>query len=157
MLLGLKKEIIIWRLLSCRCFYYSQDIYQFTSIITLPLNRFLKYLNEKPDVYFSTPSQVIEFVKNPKTGMPFDKCRKTTRESCRSRLCPVKKESTGEDRWMTVCGQCPEVYPWLGNPSGKAQKKTTRRIKSITTTTTPINISQVGSKTRFLHPKFIRN
>lgn len=88
---------------------------------------------EKPDVYFSTPSQVIEFVKNPRTGKPFDSCRNTTKESCKPKVCPVKKESTGEDRWMTVCGQCPEVYPWIGNPAGKAQQKTTRGSRKTTT------------------------
>lgn len=54
----------------------------------------------------------------------------------------MKKESTGEDRWMTVCGQCPEVYPWIGNPAGKAQKKTTRRILSTTRMTTTPSFEQ---------------
>lgn len=48
----------------------------------------------------------------------FDTCQKLPTPSCIPRLCTVRKESVNEERWMTVCGPCPAVYPWLGNPLG---------------------------------------
>lgn len=48
----------------------------------------------------------------------FDSCQKLPTASCVPRLCTVRKESVNEERWMTVCGPCPAVYPWLDNPLG---------------------------------------
>lgn len=96
-------------------------------------------------------------MKNPKIGMPFDNCRKVTDENCRPRLCPLKKESTGEDRWMTVCGQCPQAYPWIGNPAGKHQKKATTKkskARSMKYTTLEIDDSVDNASETTLKPLF---
>lgn len=47
-----------------------------------------------------------------------DSCQKLRTPDCTPKLCQLRKESTNEERWMTSCAVCPEVYPWLGNPLG---------------------------------------
>ena len=52
-----------------------------------------------------------------------DTCQRVREPTCHAQLCQLKKEVTGEERWMTSCANCPEVYPWLGNPLGVADRK----------------------------------
>jgi hypothetical protein len=85
---------------------------------------FINYLNSLPDVYLVSTNQVIEYVRNPRQGKPFDKCTPPRQHTCEPRMChTMKKQATWiEDRYMTICGQtCPEVYPWVGNPLGEQQ------------------------------------
>lgn len=49
-------------------------------------------------------------------------CQKVRESTCHPKLCQVMKESSKEERWMTSCASCPEVYPWLGNPLGLAHR-----------------------------------
>lgn len=84
--------------------------------------RFLVYMNEQPDVYFVTSSKAIEFSRNPRSADegPFESCGAERTSICSPQLCSVIKEVTGETMYMTQCGDCPAVYPWLGNPLGEA-------------------------------------
>lgn len=107
--------------------------------------KLIEYMNSLPDVYLVSVAKAIEFTRNPRavTGTQavppqnqqpldqegraagsirpyaaFDSCQAEPEPDCRPALCQLKKMSTGEERWMTVCNQCPAVYPWLGNPLG---------------------------------------
>lgn len=51
-----------------------------------------------------------------------DSCQKLREPNCHPKLCQLRKEATDEERWMTSCATCPEVYPWLGNPLGVATR-----------------------------------
>lgn len=51
-----------------------------------------------------------------------DECQKLREPTCHPKLCQLRKETTNEERWMTSCATCPEVYPWLGNPLGVATR-----------------------------------
>lgn len=82
------------------------------------MNRFLDHLNTLPDVYLVSASRVLEYVRNPKAGKPFEQCQETRTPTCVPKLCQLIKESNKETRWMTSCAPCPKVYPWLGNPFG---------------------------------------
>ncbi|XP_037821242.1 chitin deacetylase 8 [Lucilia sericata] len=81
--------------------------------------KFLEYANSLPDVYITTPTSVIQYMKHPTLGKPFKGCFKKPQTSCRPISCALQKQSTGETRYMTVCDNCPEVYPWLDNPLGE--------------------------------------
>lgn len=50
-------------------------------------------------------------------------CQKIRQPTCTPKLCQLRKEATNEERWMTSCVVCPDVYPWLGNPLGVRSKK----------------------------------
>lgn len=79
---------------------------------------FLDYLEDLPDVYLVSSHRALEYARNPRAGQPFDECQKVRKPSCVPKLCQLRKESTGHERWMTSCAKCPTVYPWLGNPYG---------------------------------------
>lgn len=79
----------------------------------------MEYANSLPDVYITTPSAVIQYMKHPSLGKPFKGCFKKPQTICRPVSCALQKQSSGETRYMTVCDQCPEVYPWLDNPLGE--------------------------------------
>lgn len=104
-------------------------------------------MNSLPDVYLVSVSKAVEFARNPRavTGtqavppqrpepeMPgdedtqkrlvsraaFDKCQNMPERNCSPHLCQLRKQITNEERWMTVCTECPAVYPWLNNPFGE--------------------------------------
>lgn len=52
-----------------------------------------------------------------------DACQKVREPTCHAKLCQLRKEVSNEERWMTSCAQCPEVYPWLGNALGMANRE----------------------------------
>ncbi|XP_075168298.1 chitin deacetylase-like 9 [Haematobia irritans] len=81
--------------------------------------KFLEYANSLPDVYITTPSAVIQYMKHPSLGKPFKGCFKKPQTTCKPVTCGLAKQPTGEMRYMTVCDKCPEVYPWLDNPLGE--------------------------------------
>lgn len=88
--------------------------------------RFLDYLGSRDDVFISSPSKVIEWIKDPKpwTAMiPGEdeeaECPKTYAPACNTRTCQLCKLGQA-DRWMTSCvSQCPNSYPWINNPMGE--------------------------------------
>ncbi|XP_004517389.1 uncharacterized protein LOC101459137 [Ceratitis capitata] len=85
------------------------------------LKKFLHYVNTLPDVYLTTASRVIHYMKHPSLGKPFNGCPKKPQTTCIKRSCGLRKVETGEIRYMNVCDSCPSVYPWLGNPFGQTE------------------------------------
>lgn len=85
--------------------------------------QFLEYLREHDDVYLVGTNTVIEYSKNPVPVDEFEGCAEKHKPSCNSRVCVMEKETASgpEERYMTVCSKCPEVYPWLGNPFGERE------------------------------------
>ncbi|XP_011184262.1 chitin deacetylase 7 [Zeugodacus cucurbitae] len=81
--------------------------------------KFLLHVNTLPDVYLTTVSRVIHYMKHPNLGKPFMGCPKKPQATCIKRNCGLRKMETGEIRYMNVCDSCPSVYPWLGNPLGR--------------------------------------
>jgi hypothetical protein len=83
---------------------------------------FLDHLSSLPDVYLVSNNQVIEYIRSPRAGKPFDKCVPPRQNACESpKMCLLKKKQPKwiEDRYMTSCSACPEVYPWLDNVMGE--------------------------------------
>jgi len=87
------------------------------------LRKFLVHVNSLPDVYITTSSRVIQYMKHPTLGKPFQGCHKKPTTSCTPVSCKLSKDSDGQTRYLTVCDKCPEAYPWLGNPLGLRQTK----------------------------------
>ncbi|XP_055839010.1 chitin deacetylase 8 [Episyrphus balteatus] len=79
---------------------------------------FIRYLNKKPDVYFVSASQVIEYMRNPVEGKPFKECPRKHKSTCNAKMCQLRKIDSKDVRYMNVCGSCPAVYPWIENPLG---------------------------------------
>ncbi|XP_039957672.1 chitin deacetylase 7 [Bactrocera neohumeralis] len=83
--------------------------------------KFLLYVNTLPDVYLTTASGVIHYMKHPTLGKPFPGCPKKPNTTCIKRNCGLRKMESGETRYMNVCDTCPSVYPWLGNALGQTE------------------------------------
>ncbi|XP_068146774.1 chitin deacetylase 7 [Drosophila tropicalis] len=81
--------------------------------------KFIHKLRTYPDVYLTSISRMLEYVKKPVLGKPFKKCPTLPTTECQARQCNVRKVSTGEERYISVCDKCPTVYPWLDNPLGQ--------------------------------------
>ncbi|XP_022911775.2 chitin deacetylase 7-like [Onthophagus taurus] len=82
--------------------------------------QFLDYLGTLNDVYIVTVQRGIEWVQNPTTTKDlknlWPSCPNTYEPTCEATVCTLNK---GEEvRYMTQCSDCPDVYPWLGNPLG---------------------------------------
>ncbi|XP_014681035.1 PREDICTED: uncharacterized protein LOC106820939 [Priapulus caudatus] len=98
------------------------------------LQQFLDEIQENPDVYFVTYSQLIEYMKNP---VKLSDVGRSDAFKCdfadRTPLCahpnlcgyfnisyaPNDEEHQG-DRFFQTCVECPAVYPWVDNPLGEA-------------------------------------
>lgn len=87
------------------------------------ISEVLKY----PDVWFVTNSQVIEWIKNPKTLdklATFDpwKCKKYLNRSelaCSlPNVCKLYSRVFQQDRYLQTCAECPQKYPWIRNEFG---------------------------------------
>ncbi|KAJ3661244.1 hypothetical protein Zmor_005649 [Zophobas morio] len=102
-------------------FYVHQAYFSANPIHLEAYTKFVDYLQTLNDVYLVSPSQTIEWVKNPtslKAGVRAE-CPQIEDLGCTKQTCQLAK---GEEmRYMTLCGECPEVYPWLGNPLGEAE------------------------------------
>lgn len=84
--------------------------------------RFLHDINKKPNVYITTISRMLEYMKNPVLGKPFDKCSIKPNAECRKNTLQLTKlDKKKEQRYMTYCedDNPPTVFPWLGNPYGE--------------------------------------
>ncbi|TDG50568.1 hypothetical protein AWZ03_002872 [Drosophila navojoa] len=81
--------------------------------------KFMQHLTTYPDVYMTSVSRMLEYVRKPVLGRPFKSCEKTPKTTCQAVHCNVQKTSTAETRYMSVCDKCPTVYPWLNNPLGR--------------------------------------
>ncbi|KAM7294205.1 chitin deacetylase 8-like [Ixodes scapularis] len=86
--------------------------------------RFVDWLLEKEDVYLVTVSEVIDFMREPKSRSIYAQ-RRCTKEDLPESTCPKQKTCTyptttlGGERYMRICGTtCPKNYPWVNNPDG---------------------------------------
>lgn len=61
----------------------------------------------------------MEWMKNPVAKDKFKSCVNRKPASCSAVTCPLQKEGA-DIRYMRSCVPCPKKYPWLNNPSGKA-------------------------------------
>lgn len=85
--------------------------------------QFVDWLLEKDDVFLVTVKEVIDYVKKP---LSLKEYRAQIREFLPKEnncdfpdMCEFNKGPVGSGaRYMVVCGQCPDNYPWLGNPTG---------------------------------------
>ena len=87
----------------------------------------MNYLKNKQDVYVVTVDQLIEWVKNPvvlddiEDFEPLQCLPDLPKNECEEpKTCPYSENLPNdlEEVVMKVCTQCPEVYPWVGNPLG---------------------------------------
>jgi len=90
--------------------------------------RFLDSLTSNDDVYYTTISELLEWVKNPTTTAdignfePFGCDEEPPSSPCEKTVCRYDTAHTpfayGE-RYMNICNmQCPNYYPWYGNVDG---------------------------------------
>jgi len=119
--------------------WFDKGNYRFEAFM-----EFLETIQLLPDVYIVTISDVIEWMKNPvpcetpsSVNMTHPACSlkamkgwschnaevRARRPSCEAdevRHCVVKKMAKGkaQDRSLKTCKNCPDVYPWIGNPDG---------------------------------------
>ncbi|KAI1289808.1 hypothetical protein HDE_08505 [Halotydeus destructor] len=85
--------------------------------------RFMDDILEKPDVYFTTNYQMIQWMRDPVPTSQIDNfepwdCRKPDPErppACTSpAVCNVSHGKDGS-RFLKTCQPCPTSYPWVGN------------------------------------------
>ncbi|KAL4716750.1 hypothetical protein ACJJTC_001906 [Scirpophaga incertulas] len=95
--------------------------------VTSALIQFLDYINSIPDVFMVNSKDVIDWVKDP---VPINEykargCRNQTPSACSpASVCgPLEAPHKEERFYMSSCNACPKVYPWLGDPLGKNEKK----------------------------------
>lgn len=82
--------------------------------------KFIDYLQTLDDVFISSATQVLDWVRQP---VPLEelknnrKCTAPKPTSCKPLTCLLAKGN--EQRYMTSCADaCPRVYPWCFNPLG---------------------------------------
>jgi hypothetical protein len=99
--------------------------------------KFLDELGGRSDVFLVSQQQVIEWMKNP---VPVDQFKTDVYDrtaDCNAINCPLIN-TNNEIRYMKSCISCPEVYPWLENPTGQLNPT---EPPDTTTTTAPPEIS----------------
>ena len=87
--------------------------------------KFVDYLLTKPDVYIVPVIEGLQWIKNPiklkdlaQSGL-FG-CKQMPLATCRPRDCSFEHTAAGGSYLLRSCTRCPDEYPWLGNPFGKA-------------------------------------
>ncbi|XP_072383995.1 chitin deacetylase 7-like [Diabrotica undecimpunctata] len=80
------------------------------------LATFLKNMRTRLDVFLVSHSQLILYMSNPRNKTSYKSDYFTDSTLCYHNLCNLKKGD--ETRNMDCCADCPDVYPWLGNPDG---------------------------------------
>ncbi|XP_049881059.1 chitin deacetylase 7-like [Pectinophora gossypiella] len=87
----------------------------------MALPRFLNLLNGLPDVFMVNAGEVIDWIKNPVPINEYSSkpCRAQAAECPVNSCGPLKADHTYEQFWLQACNECPNVFPWLGNPLGK--------------------------------------
>jgi hypothetical protein len=99
--------------------------------------KFLDELGGRSDVFLVSQQQVIEWMKNPVPVGQFKTDVYDRTADCNAINCPLIN-ANNEIRYMKSCVNCPEVYPWLGNPTGQENPT---EPPDTTTTTVPPEIS----------------
>ncbi|EFA03579.1 chitin deacetylase 6 precursor [Tribolium castaneum] len=98
---------------------------------------FLDELAKLNDVFLVSLKQVIDWTKNPVSASDFKTdVPERTADCDNPRNCPLRN-TNGDLRYMMSCVECPEVYPWLGNPLGQAETTTPAPTTAEPTTPTP--------------------
>jgi len=85
--------------------------------------QFLDYLANFDDVYVVSVGQGVEWMKNPKNVTESAKMfvtPKLTPSKCLKRNCYYDATDDFDEHVMASCVQCPDQYPWYGNPYGEA-------------------------------------
>jgi hypothetical protein len=103
-------------------FYVHAAYFNVDPIRLEAYSRFIDYLQGLDDVYLVSPSTAIEWIKNPAPigSGSWTSCVEVEDLGCPGpNACQLQKGD--ETRYMTVCSECPDVYPWLGNPLGEQQ------------------------------------
>lgn len=111
--------------------------------------RLVAHMNSLPDVYLVSVAQSVDYTRNPRAVWEeaevveapeeddalldtrntkrhtqiLEQCQRVREPTCHANFCQLRKEKTNEERWMSSCATCPEVYPWLGNPLGLAARE----------------------------------
>jgi len=85
--------------------------------------KFLNSMSSYDDVYFTTISELLEWVKNPtSTESALFACDDSRPSAqCNKVVCGYKAEKTPftSERYMNICNrECPPYYPWYGNIDG---------------------------------------
>ena len=94
--------------------------------------RFIDELMKKPDVYFVTNYQAIEWMRDPTplSGLSnFEpwKCKKEIDPNLiacnHPHNCKLATRQLRGERYLQTCFECPDVYPWVKNEFGVEQSK----------------------------------
>lgn len=77
---------------------------------------FIDALNQLPDVYFVTNSQMIEWMRSPTPINQIDsfkpwQCNSISNACLKPKRCTYKFK--GDERGIPTCQPCPDKYPWL--------------------------------------------
>jgi len=89
--------------------------------------RFLDELIKKPDVYFVTNYQAIEWMRTPTPLSQLSnfepwKCKRDIDPNLiacnHPKLCKLASRNLRGERYLQTCFECPEVYPWVKNEFG---------------------------------------
>lgn len=102
-------------------FYVHEWFLAVNPAVMSALRRFLDLVNNLNDVFMVNTAGAMDWIKNPVPVSEYvsQSCSVQTPTTCASRSCgPLTSDHTQMNYWMTVCGECPRVYPWLGNPLG---------------------------------------
>ncbi|XP_066258996.1 chitin deacetylase 1 [Euwallacea similis] len=94
----------------------------------IAFQEFLTQVLSKPDVWFVTNSQAIEWMRNPTSlkkllkFKPWD-CRRNSKRSheiaCQvPNTCHLMSRSLKEEMELQTCSKCPKKYPWVKNEFG---------------------------------------
>eukprot|EP00056_Hartaetosiga_gracilis_P000580 m.39090 g.39090 ORF g.39090 m.39090 type:complete len:165 (+) comp10263_c0_seq1:25-519(+) len=93
------------------------------------LKEFMDELLQRPEVYFVTQMQAIEWMKRPQTlanigALDAWKCNThipgpETCSNSEANACVYTDPVTGNPITMTTCAECPPEFPWLGNTDGR--------------------------------------
>lgn len=83
------------------------------------LKEFLNYLQEEPNTFIVSASQLLDWMKNPISVKDYKVKVPDRDQLCDPLTCKVEKPGEGL-RYMNCCNQCPEQFPWLNNPDGNA-------------------------------------
>ncbi|RZC36106.1 hypothetical protein BDFB_003224 [Asbolus verrucosus] len=82
--------------------------------------KFVDYLQTLPDVYIVSIGKALQWIRHPVPigSGEWPACPQVEDLGCSVSACELAKGE--ETRYMTVCGDCPDVYPWINNPTGEA-------------------------------------
>lgn len=108
-------------------FYFQADATNGNNAHHDGFERFLSYVGSFSDAYVVGVDTIVEWTKDPHSldqlgsfaplqcGSIGDNCPASTQNACHY---TGALPTGGSEVWMSICGTCPNNYPWLGNPYG---------------------------------------